>query len=308
VRSDDFGETWRNITSDLPAFGPTRSIAVHPRNGDLLFVGTEFGVYASRDGGDHWLALRSGLPTNSVQGMVVHPRENDLVIGTHGRGFWVLDELSLLESLTPEVVSGHSYLATPRPATQIRDVSRGRKNFGHSYWSAENPPRGTILDYWIGDAAVGEAVMVEVVDRRGNTLRRIAESTAERGAQRVVWDLRHEAPPSDSTSSWRTPVGRFVPAGDYQVRLTVGDQVHTQPLSVRRDPAVDVSDRDSRLRETVLALQTQLLTAAYHAGKAVDAGVEQTEALLTRLDERTADPALRRQAQAAADEARRLQD
>lgn len=306
VRSDDFGTTWRNITSNLPEFGPTKSVAAHPRDGNLLFVGTEFGVYASRDGGDHWLALRSGLPTNSVQGMVVHPRENDLVVGTHGRGFWVLDELSLLQSLTPAVVAGHSHLAAPRPATQIRDVNRGRKSFGHSYWKADNPPRGTILDYWIGDSAVGEPVTVDVLDRRGKPLRRIAESTAERGAQRLVWDLRHEAPASDRASSWRTPVGRFVPAGDYQIRLTVGDQVHTQPLHVRMDPALKVADRDRQTRESTLALQAQLLTAAYHAGKAVDAGVDQLDALLALLQASGADAALQTQAQTAADEARRL--
>jgi len=306
VRSDDFGASWRNITSDLPEFGPSKSVAVHPRNGELVFVGTEFGVYVSRDGGGHWLPLRAGLPTNSVQGMVVHPRENDLVIGTHGRGFWVLDELSLLERLTPEVVAGHSFLAPPRRATQIRDVNRGRGAFGHSYWTAKNPPRGAIVDFWVGDSAVGQPVIVEALDSRGNVLRRIAETTAERGAQRVVWDLRHEAPPSDSASSWRKPRGRFVPAGNYQVRLSVGDQVHTQPLSVRMDPAVKVADRDRRSQETTLALQAQLLTAAYHAGKAVDASVQQVQALVAALDERSADAALRAQAQSVADEAKRL--
>lgn len=307
VRSDDYGESWRNVTGDLPEFGPTRSIAVHPGNGELVFVGTDFGVYFSRDGGDHWLPLRSGLPTNSVQGILVHPRENDLVIGTHGRGFWVLDELSLLESLTPEVVGGHSHLAAPRAATQIRDVRRGRDNFGHSYWTAKNPPRGAILDYWIGDSAVGQPVVVEILDDRGRVVRRIGESTAERGARRLAWDLRHEAPPSDSESPWRKPDGRFVMPGEYRVRLTVGDRVHTQSLTVRMDPAIDVTDRDRRTLEATLALQARLLAAAYHAGKAVDAGVEQTRTLLETLERAQASTPLVSEAKAAADEARRLQ-
>ncbi|MFK7829908.1 MAG: WD40/YVTN/BNR-like repeat-containing protein [Congregibacter sp.] len=306
VRSDDYGTSWRNITNDLPEFGPSRSVAVHPRNGELVFVGTEFGVYVSRDGGEHWLSLGSGLPTTAVHGMVVHPRDNDLVIGTHGRGFWVLDELSLLEALTPDVVTGHSYLAEPRPATQIRDVNRGRNSFGQSYFTARNPPRGAIIDYWVGDGAVGLPVTVDVLNRRGEVLARIAESTAERGSQRVVWDLRYPAPPTDSESSWRRPLGRFVPATDYKLRLTVGDQVHTQSLSVRPDPAVIVSARDRRSRDTILALQARLLSATYHAGKATDAGVEQTEALLKKLDERGANAELRAQAQRAADEATRL--
>jgi photosystem II stability/assembly factor-like uncharacterized protein len=305
VRSDDYGKTWRNITSDLPEFGSTRSIAVHPRNGELLFVGTDFGVFASRDGGEHWLALQSGLPTNSVQGILVHPRENDLVVGTHGRGFWVLDELSLIEHLSPEVVSSHSYLAPPREATQVRDVSRGRKSHGHSYFTAENPPRGAILDFWIGDSAQGEPVRVEVLDRDGAVLRQVAETTAERGAHRVVWDLRHEAPPHDG-SSWRTPKGRFALPGDYTVRLTVGETSHTQSLSVEMDPAVEVSSRDRRAQEKTLALQAQLLGAAYHAGKAVDASVEQTAALLEQIDAKGASRALKAQAEAAAEVAARL--
>ncbi|MDJ0940441.1 MAG: hypothetical protein QNJ00_11830, partial [Woeseiaceae bacterium] len=304
VRSDDFGATWTNITSDMPEFGPTRSIAVHPRRGELLFVGTDFGIFFSRDGGGHWLPLRAGLPTNSVQGVVVHPRENDLVIGTHGRGFWVLDNLGLIESLTPEVVASHSYLSPQRRATQIRDGRRGRRNMGHSYFTAENPPRGAIIDYWIGDSAVDQPVTIEVLDRRGEVIKRMARNPAERGAHRAVWDLRFEAPPNDGNRPWNTPVGRFVLPGEYQVRLTVGDRVQSQPLSVRRDPAVTVSNRDARDREAVLALQADLLAATYHAGKAADAAVEQTTALLEALSE--SDPALREQAQQVADEAKRL--
>lgn len=306
VRSDDYGESWRNVTGDLPEFGSTRSITVHPRNGELVFTGTDFGVYFSRDGGEHWLALNSGLPTNSVQGIVVHPRENDLVVGTHGRGFWVLDELSLLASLSPDVVRSHSYLANPRRATQIRDIDRGRKNFGHSYWTAENPPRGAIIDYWVGDGAVGEPVKLDIHDKRGNLVRRIHESSAERGAQRVVWDLRHETPPTDIESPWRKPNGRFVIPDEYEVRLTVGDQVHASPLTVRIDPAVEVASRDRLALEDTLALQAQLLTGAYHVGKAVDASIEQTKALLEAIKEMPANASLDRDARAAAEEAGRL--
>lgn len=306
VRSDDFGVTWKNITADLPAFGPTKSIASHPRNGELLFVGTDFGVYVSRDGGGHWIALRSGLPTNSVQGILVHPRENDLVIGTHGRGFWVLDQLNLVEALTPDVVGAHSYLAAPRRATQIREARRGRNNFGHSYFTTRNPPRGAIIDYWIGDKAVGQPVTVAIVDGSGKLVRQVAASKAERGAQRVVWDLRLAAPPSNSDSEWRKPQGRFVVPGAYQVRLTVGDDTHMRPLAVRLDPAVSVSDADLGQLDGLLSRQEQLLRATHAAGKTVSASMEQTGAALKALVAARADPALVAQARAAADEATRL--
>jgi len=306
VRSDDYGRSWRNITADLPAFGPTKSIVAHPRNGELVFVGTDFGVFFSRDGGGQWLPLRAGLPTNSVHGILVHPRENDLVIGTHGRGFWVLDQLNLIEALTPEVVASDSHLAPPRRATQIRDVDRGRKNFGHSYFTTANPPRGAIIDYWIGDGGVGKPVTVEVLDGDGRVIRKVADGTGARGAQRAVWDLRFPPPPNGSESAWRKPEGRFVVPGSYQVRLTVGDRVHTQPLDVRLDPAVPLSRSDSARREQTLARQAQLVAATYHAGKAVDASVEQTNALLTALRAANADRALIAEAEAAAKEAARL--
>ena len=306
VRSDDYGQSWRNITADLPAFGPTKSIAAHPKNGELVFVGTDFGVYFSRDGGGHWLPLRSGLPTNSVQGILVHPRENDLVIGTHGRGFWVLDQLNLIEALTPEIVRADSYLAPPRRGTQIRDAERGRKNTGHTYFTTANPPRGAIIDYWIGTGGVGKPVTVEVLDGRGTVIRTLATATAARGAHRLVWDLRFETPANGNESSWRKPQGRFVVPGTYRVRLTVGDRVHTQPLDVRLDPAVQLSSSDSARREETLSRQARLVTATYEAGKAVDASVTQTNALLKALRDAKADRALIARAEAAAKEAARL--
>lgn len=307
VRSDDHGRSWANITSDLPAFGPTKSITAHPRNGELLFVGTDFGVFVSRDGGGHWVPLRSGLPTNSVQGMVVQPRENDLVIGTHGRGFWVLDQLNLLEALTPAIVAGHSYLAPPRRATQIRDVARGRKNFGHSYFTTANPPRGAIIDYWIGAQAVGQPAHIEILDSKGAPIRRLPAASAQRGAQRTLWDLRFEAPPPASADAWRKPDGRFVVPGTYQVRLTVGMQVHTQPLTVRLDPGITIADADRASLEQLLARQEQLLRAAQAADLTVKASVEQTVALVTALAGAKAEPALIGEARAAAAEAQRLQ-
>jgi photosystem II stability/assembly factor-like uncharacterized protein len=270
VRSDDHGVTWRNVTGDLPAFGPTRSVAVHPRNGDLVFVGTEFGLFFSNRGGDAWLPLDHDLPTVAVHAIVIHPRENDLVLGTHGRGFQVLDDVGLLEALTPEAVASHSLLAQPRRATQIRDVNRGRGSVGDSYWTADNPPRGAILDAWFGDAAVGEAFTLDVLADDGSVLRRVAEGTAERGAHRHLWDLRHEAPLGADGQPSRRSRGRFVVPGSYAVRLTVGSSVHTRSLDVRMDPGLSVDALERRALDEVLALQASLVGAVAVVGSAVD--------------------------------------
>ena len=306
VRTDDYGVTWRHVTGDLPAFGPTRSVALHPRNGDLVFVGTEFGVFFSNQGGDRWLPLGTGLPTVAVHAMVVHPRENDLVLGTHGRGFWVLDDLSLLEALTPDMVAEGSYLAAPRMATQIRDLNRGRGSVGDTYWTAENPPRGAILNYWIGDGAEGEQVSLQILDEAGRTVRRVAESTGVRGAHRVIWNLRHEAPVGAGRPS-RRGQGRFVLPGTYQVRLTVGREVLNRPLQVRMDPELSVSLRDRLALDSTLALQADLVGAAAVFGAVVDTVLAQTRTVTDSLTHHpSAPPALLERTRAVQAEAQRL--
>ncbi len=290
VRSDDFGITWRNVTGDLPTFGPTRSVAVHPRNGELVFVGTEFGALFSNNGGGQWLPL-PGLPTVAVHAMVVHPRENDLVLGTHGRGFWVLDDLGLLEALTPKVVDSHSHLATPRKATQIRDTNRGRGSVGDTYWTAQNPPRGAILDYWIGDAAEGESVSLEILDGEGELIAEVARATGTRGAHRLIWDLRHSAPLGADGQPSRRARGRFVVPGSYEVRLTVGTQVHTRPLQVRMDPGLSVDQEARRALDATLSLQAQLVGASAVAGAAVDTVLAQAGAVSQALEHISVVPA-----------------
>ncbi len=279
VRSDDYGVTWRDISGNLPEFGPVRSVAVHPRNGDLVFVGTEFGVFFSNRGGDRWLRLGSGLPVVAVHAMVVHPRDNDLVLGTHGRGFWVLDDVGLLEALTPEVVAEqHSVSAAPRRATRIRDADRGRGSAGDSYWAAANPPRGAIVDFWIGDAAVGEPVSLEVVDDAGAVVRRLFEEpSVARGPRRVVWDLRHEAPLAANSRPSSRGRGRFVLPGSYRVRLRVGDRQHERLLTVVTDPALEVAREELLAHDRLVALQARMVGAVAVAGAVIDTLIAQME-------------------------------
>jgi photosystem II stability/assembly factor-like uncharacterized protein len=283
VRSDDYGVTWRNVTGDLPDFGPTRSVAVHPDQGDLVFVGTEFGVFFSTRGGESWTPVGTGLPTVAVHAIAVHPRENDLVLGTHGRGFWVLDDVGILETLNPNGVAGHSHLAQPRPATQIRGTNRGRGSVGDTYWTAENPPRGAILDYWIGDPGVGEVVVLEILDQEGVPMRELEQPDATRGTHRAVWDLRHAPPMGPNDRPVRGMPGRFVLPGTYEVRLSVGDQVHTRPLQVRMDPGLTLSGADRLALDAALDLQAHLVGAASVAAAMVDTIIAHTRAVSESL-------------------------
>jgi hypothetical protein len=139
------------------------------------------------------------------------------------------------------------------------------------------------LDYWIGDAAAGEPVVLEILDEEGSVVRRVEDSTAVRGVHRIVWDLRHEAPiGADGQPSRRLP-GRFVLPGSYQVRLTVGEQVHVRPLQVRMDPGLSMADGARRDLDATLALQADLVGAVALSGSAVDTVLAQAGTVLESL-------------------------
>jgi hypothetical protein len=119
-RSTDFGRTWSSIVADLPADRVARTIREDPRNPQVLYLGTEFGLFVTVDGGQRWMDLRLNMPTLAINDLVIHPRDNDLVLGTHGRGVWILDDLSPIQELAAAASSGSAHLFTPQPADQIR--------------------------------------------------------------------------------------------------------------------------------------------------------------------------------------------
>src|SRR5262249_22511015 len=149
LKSVDYGKSWTSIAGDLPKTASVRTIVEYPRNPNVLFVGTETGVFVSIAGGGHWVSLGNNLPTVPVHDIVVHPRENDLVLGTHGRGFWILDDISIFDGLTPEALGSPTYLASIRPALQLHRFDRGRRFLGHRSFTASNPPDGAIITYYV---------------------------------------------------------------------------------------------------------------------------------------------------------------
>jgi hypothetical protein len=254
IKSTDYGAGWTDISSDLPEFGPVRVIVEHPRNPDLLFVGTESSVFVSFSGGANWLPLGNNLPTVPVHDMVIHPRENDLVLGTHGRGFWVLDDITILEEMTAEVASSGVHLAGPRTARQLSFNNRGRSSLGHSRFASRNPPSGVMIDYWVGPSASatgGEeagALAIEILDRGGDVVRRLdpPAGATRPGIHRLVWDMRY-APallPNLEGGFDRGSRAPWVLPGDYQVRLRRGTQEQVREVRIVGDPAVDISAAD----------------------------------------------------------------
>ena len=281
-KSTDYGATWRNITGGLPEFGPVRVVVEHPRNENLLFAGTEFAAFVSINGGENWVRLKAGLPTVPVHDMVIQPKKNDLVIATHGRGFFILDDITLLEELSEDVLASDFHLASFQPATQLHKFNR-RRSMGHTRYVAPNPPEGAILAYYVnpsmmevapestddGSESGAPRIELDILDGNGGLVRRLNPPQGAKGAgiQRLVWDLRHPLS-YDPDEGERIPFSRgqprgpFVLLGTYQVRLSIGDAEQVRRIEVAGDPAITISDADRRVwHDTAQALNQMMATS-----------------------------------------------
>lgn len=232
LKSTDGGKSWTSISSNLPENGPVLAIAEDTVNSNLLFAGTEFGLFFTVDGGKKWVQLKGNFPTISVRDLVVHPREGDLIVATFGRGIYILDDITPLRQLKPEALGQAAYTSPSKDAllyVQARPIGgRGKAFMGEAYYSAENPPYGAVFTFYLKDKlktkkefrqeAEKEAVkkgqtppypsndelraeaeelppsvFLMVYDADGNPLRRINAQNAP-GFQRLAWDLRYPAP------------------------------------------------------------------------------------------------------------------
>ncbi|HMF13919.1 MAG TPA: hypothetical protein VKE94_16490, partial [Gemmataceae bacterium] len=215
-KTADAGTTWEPIASDLPADGPIHVVREDPFNKNLLYVGTEFGLFATLDGGRTWHRLR--LPTVAVHDLVVHPRERELVVATHGRGVYVLD-VAPLQELTAEILASSVHLFAVKPA--VRFVPHGVRWPSRAY-SAPNPPFGAAIYYYLG-AKPTRPPRISISDAKGKLVAEF-DGGAEAGLQRVQWDLRIGQGDGEEP--------QLAPAGEYRVRLQVGKHVFTQRFRV----------------------------------------------------------------------------
>ncbi len=183
----DFGETWTSIASNLP-MGNVNVITADSRNHNLLFLGTEYAIYLSTDAGKLWKPLMQGMPTVRVDDLIIHPRERDLIAGTHGRSIWILDDISPLEEMTDQTMTGDAYVFDVRPATAwLNDIQKQITVGGQKYFRGENPEPGTAISYWLkGD---GSNVRISISDITGREVRTI-DGTKTAGLNRVRWNLQ----------------------------------------------------------------------------------------------------------------------
>ena len=273
-RTRDGGASWKRITTGLPADAPVNVVREDPERAGLLFAGTEKGVSVSFDDGDTWQSLRGNLPATSVRDLIV--KDADLVVATHGRSFWILDDISRLRQWTGEASAGGVELFRPRRAYRLRRNQNTDTPLPPEEPAGENPPDGAILDYRLA-AAPASPVTLEIRDAAGHVVRRYSSAdspkspdpnaypvpaywfrTAETlpaaaGTHRFVWDLREEPPAAlhrsfpISAIAGDTPLvpeGPLVPPGTYTVTLAAGGVSSTQTLAVAMDPRVTATASD----------------------------------------------------------------
>ena len=259
-RTRDYGASWQRITDGIPSPSFLRAVRQDPQDKSLLFAGTELGVCVSFDDGDHWQSLQLNLPATSVQDLVVH--NDDLVIATHGRSFWILDDISSLRQVNRAMGAAKAWLYSPASAVRVDNDRFLGTPIPPEEPAAENPPNGAIIDYYLKGAA--EHVTLEILDSQGKTVRVFSSGSrkeskrppvaiAERwfpkpevlettpGMHRFVWDLSwspiggNPEGPGDDEEYGAPRAPRVIP-GMYEVRLTVDGVSTTQPLKVAMDP------------------------------------------------------------------------
>lgn len=279
LRTHDYGRTWQEVDTGLPATAYVYVVREDPRRQGLLFAGTETGVFVSFDDGGHWQSLQLNLPAAPVHDLVVHG--DDLVIATHGRSFWILDDMEPLRELNRQTAGADAHLFKPEAAVRLRPRAFEGTPLPVEEATAENPPLGAVIDYSFKSEPEGDASM-EILDAHGKVVRRYSTGdhpprpqrtpvvtsnwiheppvmTKKAGLNRFVWDLRYAAP-AGGGGGFFSPRGPMALPGEYKVRLTVNGQSYEQPLRVELDPRVktplaDIA-RQFNFEQGVLAAMT----------------------------------------------------
>ena len=282
-KTTDYGKTWTKIVNGLPERDSTRVVREDPNHRGLLVAGTEYGLYLSTDGGADWKSFQLNLPVTQVADVAFQKREDELVVATHGRAFYVLDDLPLLYQMTDEVKTEDAHLFQPKDAYRVgggRGFGGGRGGFAAV---GENPPAGAVVYYWLKDKPQGD-VKLEFLDSAGKVVNTYSSRPPERpsipapagveeeenpfrggpparvsaqaGMNRFIWNLRYpDATTFPGLIMWAGSVtGPRVAPGTYSVRLTVNGKTQTQTFAVKKDPRLNTTPEDYA-KQLSLALQ-----------------------------------------------------
>jgi len=246
-KTSDGGKSWQSVAGNLPIKAYVQVVREDPRNSNLLYAGTELGLFASYNGGREWIALNlKNLPNVSVHDILVHPRENDLILATHGRSVWILDDASPIQQMTSAIVNSNAHLFPVRPG--LRFASRfTRYGIGDKAFAGPNPPYGALITYYLKTKPDDKTTFkIQVLDQNGKLVQDLDKPAKEKGLNRMSWNLRYggaevrRPPTEEETAFGGPPRGPHVLPGSYTVKLIVGDKTFEQPVEVRLDPSINV--------------------------------------------------------------------
>jgi hypothetical protein len=253
-KTENNGKLWKDITGNLPDFGPAYVIREDPVNKDVLYVGTEFGVYVSLTQGINWVKLQRNLPTAAVRTMAIQERDKDLVIGTFGSAIWVTD-IAPFSEMTSNNLNKDAFLFKVKPVIKYKTrVSYGNtieELNGDMFFRAENPPVGSIITYYLKTAVSG-GIKLEIHNNSGALIRTITGS-GEAGMHKIIWDLKDDATIKNNPMGDRsmTPsefnYTHLVPTGDYSIVLRAGN--YEQKLTLKVIPEPQESKQQAHIRK-----------------------------------------------------------
>jgi photosystem II stability/assembly factor-like uncharacterized protein len=252
-KTSDFGKTWKSLRAGLP-FGWVHVVREDPKNRNLLFAGTEFGIYASLDAGASWFSLMNNLPTVAVNDIAIHPRDNDLIIGTHGRGVWIMDDIAFLQEMSEDVVAGGFHLFAPKPSTLFWTSSKDEP-YGKAEFLGKNPPYGALVTTW-NKSDVKEKLKLLIRDGAGKS---VAEMNLNQsaGVQRDAWNLQFVPEASDgvkymSAGSPMLAAQPLVKPGIYGLEIETAGTKYSGAIEVRADDRIAFPDDQWTLQTTAL--------------------------------------------------------
>jgi hypothetical protein len=277
-KTTDGGKTWKLITKGLPANEPINVVREDPNRKGLLYAGSENAVYVSFDDGEHWESLKLNMPATSIRDLVI--KDDDLVIGTHGRGFWILDDITALRQMTANLAAEKTILFKPQQALRIRWNMNTDTPMPQEEPGGQNPPEGAVFNYYLSEKTNNE-VTLEIMDATGKSVRKYSSKdtlykipevniplywirpqqilSSEAGSHRFYWDM-HLTPLNDPAAypmtaiyqnTAPTPTSPWAMPGNYIVKLTVNGKTISQPFTLKMDPRVKTSLADLQKQYTL---------------------------------------------------------
>ncbi|MEQ9592698.1 MAG: hypothetical protein RLN86_08875 [Cyclobacteriaceae bacterium] len=284
----DFGKTWTTISGGLPSDDYVKVVRQDPHNANLLYAGMEHGIFASWDKGKSWTKINNNLPPVSVRDLRIQPRERDLIIGTHGRGAWIMDDISPLEHLSSAM--GKAAHVFPTRPTTLWHLAGQIENLGDRTYRAKNPVYGAYINLYVKDDPKS-TVEVNIFDQGGSLVRTMKDSLIKSGVNRIVWDLKRNAGTSLNNpiaGGWRSgPMRATVSPGTYTAKIKVDAQELETSIVVKPDPRSKLTPQDYQVKAQALSGLSDLLSKTHEMINNSEFALEQLKALKEKVE---ADP------------------